>query len=132
MNLYQRLKEVKSTNPYFEKDLKKAFKSNKFIGRGSALSSTNKYLVAASDLGNCGKYESTDVVFISTEGNRKNRIPFHKEEIDKAIEAKVMFITDDMYNRNRSYNIGEREVANHLKNNGYVEKNGNGEWIFNS
>lgn len=125
--LYDRLKDIHTTNPYFSKDLEKAKKANKFIGQGSELSSTHKYATYAGELANCGKYDSTDIVFISAEGNRRNRKPINEEEILKAINAGVQFVTDNAYNRNRPYNLGEREVATLLENNGYQDK-GSGIW----
>jgi hypothetical protein len=111
MSLFDRLSKVNSTNPYFAKDLAKAAKANKFIGRGSSVSSTEKYRIAAGDLGNCGVYSSTDVVFISVEGNRRGRVEHDVAELEKAIMAGATFITDDKYNRMRSYNCGERAIA---------------------
>lgn len=124
MNLYERLSLVDSTNPYFEKDLKKAKQSNCFIGRGSVASSTNKYMVAAGELANKGSYLQTDVVFVSAEGNRRGRVVINKEELSKAISAGASFVTDKEYDRNRPYNVGEREVASFLMENSYQEENG--------
>lgn len=128
MNLHQRISTVQSTNPHFSKDLKKAENATCFIGRGSMASSTHKYMVAAGDLANKGQYNSDDVVFVSAEGNRKGRISPNFPELLKAIQARVTFITDTRYNRNTSYNIGEREVEAYLLNNGYVDTYGKGIW----
>jgi len=125
--LHERISKVKNTNPYFSKDLKKAYAANKFIGRGSLVSSTHKYMTAAADLGNCGEYVSTDLIFISAEGDRRGRIPVDYEEIKKAVVAQSEFVTDDKYNRERSYNIGEREVSKFLEKNGYTDV-GSGYW----
>lgn len=121
MTLFEKMKLVKTTNPYFQKDLKKAEKANKFIGVGSILSSTNKYREACGELANCGHYESSDVVFISAEGARKNRENIPLDEIMKAISVGASFITDSEYDRNRPYNVGEREIAKILKKEGYSE-----------
>jgi hypothetical protein len=115
---------VQSTNPFFPKDLLKARQANKFIGRGSAASSTNKYRVAAGDLGNCGVYSAEDVVFISAEGARRARIEVDFDEIEKAVQARATLVTDNAYGRSRSYNIGERVVATFLEKNGYADQNG--------
>lgn len=130
LELKNRLMKITNHTVYFKKDLEKAAKSNKFIGRGSLFSSTNKYAQAAGDLANVGVYTDKDVVFVSVEGDRKNRQDFDKEEINKAILARVTFITDDLYNRNRSYNVGERLLAKYLKDNGYLDNNGNGVWKY--
>lgn len=125
--LYERIKTVQTTNPYFSKDLQKSAKANKFIGIGSAASSTNKYMVAAGDLANCGIYTSDDVVFVSSEGMRKGRVNPNFEELSKAVAARVTFVMDDEYNRSRSYNLGERQVAEFLQKSGYVDT-GKGIW----
>jgi hypothetical protein len=121
--LFDRISTVQSTNPYFSKDLAKAARANKFIGRGSAASSTNKYRIAAGDLANCGSYTSTDVVFVSAEGDRRGRHPIDTDELALAISAGVTFITDNASNRNRRYNVGERQVASLLESEGYTEVN---------
>lgn len=127
MTLYNRLKTVNSTNPYFEKDLNKAKKANKFIGQGSPLSSTSKYMIAAGDLANTGSYCSQDVVFVSAEGLRKGRKCVDFDELKIAADANVIFVTDTIADRERPYNLGERQVAEFLKNNGYKD-NGDGVW----
>jgi hypothetical protein len=51
------------------KDQTKARRATKYIGRGSALSSTNAYARAIGPaLANCGHYTTSDVVWISSEG----------------------------------------------------------------
>ena len=72
-------------------------------------------------MANTGKYDITDVVFISAEGNRNGRVKPPYNELDKAIKAHVTFITDKYADRQRPYNIGEREVAAYLMSKGYVE-----------
>jgi hypothetical protein len=129
MTLYQLISQVQSTNPYFKKDLEKARYATKFIGRGSTASSTNKYMVAAGNLANCGIYSQDDIIFVSAEGMRGGRIPVDISELEKAVSAKATFVTDDEYNRNRPYNLGEREVANFLIKNGYIDT-GKGIWKF--
>ncbi len=121
MELFNRISKVSTSNPYFGKDLSKAKRSNKFIGQGSAASSTNKYRIAAGDLGNCGVYAATDTVFISAEGARGSRLQPDYDELVTAGLASVTFITDDAANRNRSYNVGERDVATFLARMKYRE-----------
>lgn len=118
---------AQSTNPYFSKDLVKAVKATKFIGRGSLASSTNRYMLAAGDLANCGEYQATDRVFVSVEGNRRNRIPLDLAEVNLAIEAGATIVADAVTSRNRPYNVGERELACHLVSAGYIE-NAPGVW----
>lgn len=109
------------TGPYTAKDQRKADAANKFIGRGSQRSSTNAYAAAYGDNANCGSYVDTDVVFISAEGNRAGRINPDFDEIKRACDANARFITDDIANRSRPYNIGERQVAKFLTSQGYRE-----------
>ena len=109
------------TGPYTAKDQRKANAANKFIGRGSARSSTNAYAIAYGANANCGTYTSADVVFISAEGNRAGRLDPDFDEIKRACDANARFITDDINNRMRPYNVGERQVAEFLTAQGYRE-----------
>ena len=109
------------TGPYTAKDQRKANAANKFIGRGSTRSSTSQYAKAYGPMANCGEYSNTDVVFISAEGNRSGRLDPDFEEIGKACRANARFITDDETNRSRAYNVGERQVAEFLRTQGYRE-----------
>lgn len=104
------------------KDQTKARRASKYIGRGSALSSTNAYARAIGPaLANCGHYTADDVVWISAEGNRRNRIAPDNAEIGLAIAARARFITDIAQDRHRDYNIGERQVEQLLLANAYCE-----------
>ena len=118
-------KHLNATDPtlleYFEKDKKKFSKANKLISRGSKNSSSNSYAVAAENVTNLGEYTASDVVGISAEGSRINRVSPDLIEIQLAIDAGVTFVTDIGPDRNRSFNVGEQEVANYLLANGYVE-----------
>lgn len=109
------------TGPYTAKDQRKANAANKFIGRGSPRSSTNAYAQAYGNNANCGAYTSNDVVFISAEGARSGRLDPDFDEIKRACDAGARFITDDISNRLRSYNVGERQVAAFLEQQGYRE-----------
>ena len=113
-----------SSNPYRFKDARKFEDITKFIGRGSEESSSNKYAKALSPIANTGKYVSTDIVGISVEGLRKNRIPFDENEVLLAIKAGATIITDRQSDRERVYNIGEKELADFLYHNAYTEWNG--------
>lgn len=110
---------------YAAKDQAKWDKANKFIGRGSKYSSTNAYAQAIGPTrANTGKYEVNDVVFVSAEGARTGRISPDFAEIKRATDAGATIIADNVYNRERSYNVGEREVAAFLARQGYQEKFG--------
>jgi hypothetical protein len=128
-NLFDRMSKALagSTNPYARKDLRKANGSTKFIGRGSPASSTNRYMLAAGDLANSGRYAAADIVFVSAEGARRCRIVADIAELWSAAEAGVTFVTDNEFDRNRAYNVGEREVAALLRTWGYQDK-GSGCW----
>lgn len=108
-------------NSFGYKDQMKADISNKFIGRGSAASSTNQYAKDYKDLANTGDYLSTDVVFISAEGDRRGRLCPDVPEIVRACEAGATLVTDNPSNRNRQYNVGERCVAELLIRQGCEE-----------
>jgi hypothetical protein len=112
---------------YFGKDNEKASRANKFIGRGSDQSSTNAYAVAAGNKANTGDYDSSDVVFVSAEGARANRIAPDFDELKRAADKGVKFITDKKADRERTYNVGEREVELFLKYSGYKEES-DGVW----
>lgn len=106
---------------YVNKDQNKANLATKFIGRGSDRSSTARYAADFGELANTGKYNKEDRVFISAEGNRAGRVPVDFNEIDLAMFSGATLITDDINSRNRDYNVGEREVADYLTSNNYVE-----------
>ena len=108
-------------NSFGYKDQMKADISNKFIGRGSAASSTNQYAKDYGDKANTGNYVSSDVVFISAEGNRIGRLLPDVTEIVRACEAGATLVTDNPSNRNRQYNVGERFVAELLVRQGCEE-----------
>lgn len=127
MSLFRRMSEIVSSNSHFEKDLSKSVGATKFIGRGSNASSTNKYMLAAGDLANCGSYTDSDIVFVSAEGARRGRKSINAAELQLAVDAGAAFITDNSYDRNRPYNVGEREVAAFLTERGYSD-DGIGIW----
>ena len=109
------------TGPYTAKDQRKANAANKFIGRGSPRSSTNAYAIAFGAAANCGVYTSEDVVFVSAEGARSGRLDPDFDELKRACDANARFITDDASNRSRPYNVGERQVSEFLRSQGYRE-----------
>lgn len=107
--------------PYLAKDQRKADQATKFIGRGSPASSTARYAKAFGALANSGTYVAADRVFVSAEGARGARFDPDFTELKKAATAGATFITDDIFNRSRQYNVGERQVAEWLSANGYTE-----------
>lgn len=107
---------------FTEKDNAKAKRASKYIGRGSERSSTRAYGQAIGPARcNCGNYGPNDIVWISAEGNRRGRIAPDFSEIGKACAASATIITDTSEHRARPYNLGEREVAQFLGRQGYVE-----------
>ena len=124
------MKLPKTGNWYWKKDAKKAAVANKFIGIGGSGSSTAKYAAGLpSEVVNCMEYTDTDIVFVSINGARGNRVGIEAyiPYLKAAMEAGATIITDDGDNRNRPYNIGERELAKYLDENEYRE-NGLGVW----
>lgn len=113
--------KLPQTSPYVAKDQAKSDKATKFIGRGSARSSTAAYAAAWGNRANTGTYTADDVVFVSAEGNRGGRIAPNWAEIKRALDAGATVVTDVEAARARPYNVGEREVAAFLAKNGYVE-----------
>lgn len=106
---------------YADKDARKAKIATQFIGYGAKGSSTDNYRVQWGAKANTGMYNEDDRVFVSVNGNRPNRVLPPKELIEKAVKAGAVIITDNPYHRNRSYNVGEREVAELLKSLGCFE-----------
>lgn len=108
-------------NKYTAKDQAKSDLATKFIGRGTPHSSTHAYALAWGDRANTSSYTEHDVVFVSAEGNRPGRISPDFPEIRLALNARAQIVTDDLRNRLRPYNVGERLVAEYLRTNGYHE-----------
>jgi hypothetical protein len=108
---------------YTAKDQKKADISQSFIGIGAEGSSTDIYRSNYGLMANKLNYAETEKVFVSINGNRKDAVKIEAIQIYlmAAINAKAWFVTDNLLNRNRDYNSGERELAEFLKKNFYVE-----------
>ena len=115
--------QLTGNSKYLAKDQAKSDRATKFIGRGSSRSSTHRYMLAWGKLANCKAREYTrkDIVFISAEGNRLERVSPPWISIQTAMREGVTFITDIQADRERPYNIGERQVAEFLEVGGYVE-----------
>jgi hypothetical protein len=105
---------------YLQKDLRKFGDCTKLITRGVVGSSSHKYMFMGEWEINPSKYDTEDIVGVSVNGNRRGRIPFDRDELYLAVAVEAIIITDNLYNRNRSYNIGEREVAEFLTEHGYT------------
>lgn len=111
-------------NKWFSKDEVKASIANKYIGVGSINSSSQHYAdtLPPEIVNQTEGYEPSDIVYISAEGRRAKRKPIPVDLITKAASYGVQFVTDNEANRNRYYNIGERQVAELLTSLGYVAK----------
>ena len=108
---------------YENKDMVKFAGCNKLITRGAVGSSSHKYMFMNNkwDI-NTGDYTCDDIVGVSVNGNRANRLSFDSDEVYLAIEAGATIITDNNANRYRSFNVGERELAKFLIDWGYGYK----------
>lgn len=73
----------------------------KYIGQGSARSSTNLYRTVYGPRANPGTFNANDAVFLSVEGNRRGSVGFEpvRGEVKRAINAGVPIITDNPKNR---------------------------------
>ena len=107
---------------YAEKDQRKANQCNKFIGRGSVRSSTHAYAIAFGANANCGHYFPDDVVMLSVEGDRYGRKSIDSHELKLALVAGATIITDTYPDRQRPYNVGEREAVYYLLEHKYQER----------
>jgi hypothetical protein len=123
---------LNASGPYAKKDQLKADTATKFIGIGAPGSSTWLYAKAVGQLANCGTYSKGERVFVSINGARRDRIGLDAivPELELAAKEGVVFLTDEPRHRDRSYNCGERELAEWLLAQGYVPWAANGyeEW----
>lgn len=113
------------------KDQAKSDKATKFIGFGAKGSSTDVYRKAWGNRANSGQYTNQDTVFVSVNGKRAGRVSIHdstfKNELQKAVDAGAKIIADTKARRERSFNIGEQELASWLQSVGYQELT-DGQW----
>lgn len=113
------------------KDQAKSDRATKFIGFGAKGSSTDAYRKAWGNRANSGQYTNQDTVFVSVNGKRAGRVSIHdstfKNELQKAVDAGAKIIADTKAHRERSFNIGEQELASWLQSVGYQELT-DGQW----
>jgi len=117
----------KTNNPYWAKDQAKAARANRFIGIGAPGSSTDVYRKGLLlEQVNRRSYSPDDIVFVSVNGYRRFRldISYIEDLIKIAAKAGAAFVTDTYTDRERPYNIGERELAALLLKLGYTEYHG--------
>lgn len=120
------------TESIHAKDQAKSDKATKFIGFGAKGSSTDAYRKAWGNRANSGQYTNQDTVFVSINGKRAGRVSIHdstfKNELQKAVDAGAKIIADTKAHRERSFNIGEQELASWLQSVGYQELT-DGQWV---
>jgi len=115
----------------FPADTRKAARANKLIGFGAPGSSTADYARQAGPLANCGTYSADDIVFVSINGRRRNRVSIaaYDAELPLAVEAGVTIVADNRSARETPYNVGEHELAEWLTRHSYREDpSGSGNW----
>ena len=125
---------------WLEKEKVKTRIATQFIGKGKAGSSTEKYRIMYGEegLSNTGLYDSTDVIYVSSNGKRVGRVNPVKngalqgqyKNIDKAIDAGATIIMDtSQHLRNTGrYNIGELALARYIQKKGYRRIGETGVW----
>lgn len=107
---------------YLDKDRKKFSVCNAIITRGVTGSSSDKYknnnILRLNLEINKEEYSKKDVVGVSVNGMRKNRLSFDRKLVEKAIESGAIIVKDNDFNTNRQFNIGEKELELFLINMG--------------
>lgn len=103
---------------YQNKDIRKFEYCNKMITRGAVGSSSHKYQyskILGDKIVNDDNYSNIDIVGVSVNGKRNNRLTFDKKLVRIAFRSGAVIVCDNTYNRNRSFNIGERELNTFLR-----------------
>lgn len=133
-----------SAKDHVPKEQVKTRKATQFIGDGAVGSSTDNYrrMYEIRGRANTGNYKSSDVVFVASNGLRKDAIiPVKDGEldgkyklIDDAMEAGATIIMDELSHikdkRYRNYlSKGEIPLADYVENNGYVRVGKTGEFV---
>lgn len=104
---------------YNDKDKVKFNKCNKLITQGAYGSSSYKYSLGYDDkIINDTKYTRDDLVGVSVNGKRKNRISFNRKLVLLAINSNSRIVKDNSYHTSRDFNVGERELNSFLIDNG--------------
>lgn len=103
---------------YLTKDINKFAICNKLITRGAPNSSSARYtnpkvLGLTLDI-NPTEFEPSDIVGVSVNGNRPNRVSFDHDLVELAVLSGAKIVKDNRANTSRSFNIGERELSSFL------------------
>ncbi len=101
----------------------------KFIGFGPG--STGAYAKTLAAIANQETYTADDIVGVSVNGKRSDRVPVRGTDVERLVRlacaAGATIIADEEKNRT-DYNVGERELAELLRELGYSDTNGDGVW----
>lgn len=114
----------KRKSPYFRKDIIKFANVNKLIAFGAPNTSSRAYAETVDQrMLNTYIYKQSDVVGVTINGGNKSQLDFRNvsKELQKAINANSTIVADKPNDRIRSYNSGERLVAEMLLKNNYKE-----------
>jgi len=142
-DITNRMPEVinETAKKYLPKEQFKTRQATQYIGEGSVKSSTDNYkkLYDQYGLANTGVYNSSDLIYVSSNGSRGGRVnpvengvlQFAYKNIDKAIAAGAKFIMDTAAHieNTKSYNIGEVALAKYLTSKGYIRQDETGIWV---
>lgn len=123
-----------SATKHLPKEEEKARLATQYIGIGAPDSSTARYadLYEQYGLANTGVYHSNDVVWVSSNGRRKNRVsPINPETGNLSSEYKmlrfamaagatIVMDTEAHLASSGNYNVGEIALAKYLEKNGWV------------
>jgi len=129
---------------YLKKEQYKSKRATQFIGKGAQNrkgedSSTERFrkLYDSYDIANTGDYTADDIVWVSVNGNRADRV---KAVVDGKLQGEYKNITLAMkvgasiimdtaeHIASNKYNVGEVEVAAYLSKNGYQRDDSTGVW----
>ena len=121
---------------YQQKDLNKLHRATHLIAFGAPNTSSSFYAEAVAeelpDSINVTIYKPTDIVMVSVNGDRPNRVPLSDARymvcLDAATEASATIIGDVALDRSRGFNVGERELVDYLISKGYTEVDDQGVW----
>jgi hypothetical protein len=129
-----------SAKKYLPKELVKAKIATQYIGEGKKDSSTDRYkkMYEEEGIANTGDYTSSDIIYVSSNGNRSGRVNPVKDgvlqgvykNVQKAMDARATIVMDTLAHleRTKKYNIGELALAKYLEDNGYEREGISGIW----
>ena len=133
----------KAAKKWLPKEQIKTGMANKFIGQGKPKSSTDNYrgIYAEEGLANLKDgYESTDVVFVASNGNRNGSVsPIVDGELQgeytnlvPAMEAGATIVMDTQAHLKKTsqYNKGEIALARYMNTNGYQRDDTSGAGVW--